>query len=213
LITHHNWLANHGIKGNEMTYQVINNSLVIKNDLVHVEFDRNKMKTFVWLPNHSDLAYNEEFMKKFFESDTEYAVQVDFDLFEDMVVPLIQGLEQKSFGCRLVSREDEHIFVAMKNKLQKCIDEINSLKYIDETKIEAVSLVEKVDDIRNLSVRDTHKLSQRIKNALLCGDIFTLGDLEKITEYQLIAINNLGKTSRKEIKEYMQANGLKLKSH
>jgi len=195
-----------------MTHQVINNSLVIKSDLVHVELYRNKMKAFVWLPNHSDLAYNEEFMKKFFESDNEYAVQVDFDLFEDMVVPLIQGLEQKSFGSGLVSREDEHIFVAMKNKLQKCIDEINALKYIDETKIEAVSLTEKVDDIRNLSIRDTNKLNQRVKNTLLSGGISTFGDLEKINEYKLNAIPNLGKISRKEIKEYMQANGLKLKN-
>jgi hypothetical protein len=136
LINLHNWLANEGIKGNAMTHQIIDNSLVIKSDLVHVEFDRNKMKTFVWLPNHSDLAYNEEFMQKFFESDHEYAVQVNFDLFEDMVVPLIQGLEQKSFGSGIVSREDEHIFVAMKNKLQKCIDEINTLKYMDEKEMQ-----------------------------------------------------------------------------
>ena len=196
-----------------MTHQVIGNDLVIKNDLVHVEFERSRMKTFVWLPNHGELESNEEFMAKFFASDDEHAVRVEFDLFDDMVVPLIQGFEQRPLGSRLLDREDEHIIVAMKNKLQKCIDEINQIKYINESKIEAATLVEKFDDIRNIKIKDSEKLSQRIKNALACGDVFTFGDLEKITHYQLIAIVNLGKKSRKEILDYMQANGLKLKSN
>lgn len=196
-----------------MTHQVIGNDLVIKNDLVHVEFERSRMKTFVWLPNHGEINDNREYMAKFFGSNDEHAVQVEFDLFDDMVVPLIQGFELGPFGCRLLAREDEHIIVAMKNKLQKCIDEINEIKYINESKIETTSLVEKFDDIRNVKIQDSEKFHQRIKNALKSGGVYTLGDLEKITHYQLVAIANLGKKSRKEILDYMQANGLKLKSN
>lgn len=111
-----------------MTHKIVDRELEISEELVHVEFPHGQMETFVWLANHDDLGYHYEFMNEFFESTKEHAVKVKFDLYKDMVVPLIElhvGRENK------FDKQDEHIFVAMKNKLQQCLDAINELEFVN----------------------------------------------------------------------------------
>ena len=111
-----------------MANKIVNRELEIDEEMVHVEFSHGRMETFVWLANHDDLGYHHEFMNDFFMSEQEYAVKAKFDLYSDMTVPLIElyvGREGK------FDKEDEHVFVAMKNKLQQCLDAINNLEFVN----------------------------------------------------------------------------------
>lgn len=194
-----------------MASKIFNKELQIKSELVHVEFEGRQMKTFVWLANHDDLGNHQEFMSKFFESMEEHSVRVDFDLYEDMTIPTIELFEVHGIGSRKVDREDEHVFVALRNKLEKCLDALNSIKYIDMSKREPEKSLVEVADVRNLPVTQCEKFNQRLKNVLMINDVFTIGALENFTEYDLIAMPNLGRKSLQEVKEYMLANNLKLK--
>lgn len=111
-----------------MSAKIVDRELVIDKKMVHVEFPHGRMETFVWLANHDDFGYYPEFMDVFFMSEKEHAVKVKFDLYSDMIVPFIEryvGREGK------FDKEDEHIFIAMKNKLQKCLDSINELEFVN----------------------------------------------------------------------------------
>lgn len=114
-----------------MGHKIVGRDLEINEEMVHVEFPHGQMETFVWLANHDDLGYHYEFMNEFFMSTNEYAVKVKFDLYREMIVPLINnyvGREGK------FDKEDEHIFVAVKNKLEKCLDAINELEFVNREK-------------------------------------------------------------------------------
>ena len=54
------------------------------------------------------------------------------------------------------------------------------------------------------------ELSVRSRNCLKRMNIRTLGDLTRVTEPQLLASKNFGETSLDEIKEIMNAKGLRL---
>jgi DNA-directed RNA polymerase subunit alpha len=54
------------------------------------------------------------------------------------------------------------------------------------------------------------ELSVRARNCLKKMNIRTLGDLTRVTEQQLLSSKNFGETSLSEIKEMMQAKGLRL---
>lgn len=111
-----------------MSARIVDRELVIDEEMVHVEFPHGRMETFVWLANCDDLAYHHEFMNQFFMSEKEHAVKVKFDLYSDMIVPFINGYVGREGKF---DKEDEHIFIAMKNKLQKCLDSINELEFVN----------------------------------------------------------------------------------
>lgn len=104
--------------------------LTIENEMVHVEFPKGQMETFVWLANHEDLGYHYEFMDQFFMSEDEYSIKVPFDLHDDMVVNFIDNyrLDWKSDKVT-VGKEYEHLFVAMTNKLEQCLAALKKVKF------------------------------------------------------------------------------------
>ena len=117
-----------------MTSKIVDRELEIYEEMVHVEFPRGDIKTFVWLANHDDLSYHEEFMKKFFESMDEYAIKVEFDLYKDMVAPFIDNYRSDFSSNQITcNKSDEHLFFALKNKLQQCLNALNKVQFIERT--------------------------------------------------------------------------------
>ena len=112
-----------------MTHKIVDKELTIDVGLVHTEFTHSGcMETFVWLANHDVLGYHYEFMDKFFQSTDEYSIKVKFDLYNNLVTPMI---ELFICGDGKFDKEDEHVFLALKNKLQKCLDELNKLEFVN----------------------------------------------------------------------------------
>lgn len=107
--------------------------LTIKSGLVHVEFPRGPMETFVWLPNHGDLGDQYEFMDHFFTSEQEYAIKVQFDLHDDMVEHFVDNYRDLTQSEMVVSMEYQHLFVALTNKLEQCLATLKKVKFRDES--------------------------------------------------------------------------------
>jgi DNA-directed RNA polymerase subunit alpha len=78
--------------------------------------------------------------------------------------------------------------------------------YYDE---ESARSKAKLEQLLGRPVTD-FELSVRSRNCLQGMNIFTLGDLTKITEQDLLAGKNFGETSLQEIREMMQAHGLRI---
>lgn len=57
------------------------------------------------------------------------------------------------------------------------------------------------------------EISVRSRNCLTRLDVNTLGDLTRMTEQELLASRNFGETSLKELRELMEAQGLKIGQH
>ncbi len=68
---------------------------------------------------------------------------------------------------------------------------------------------ERMEKIMRTSVND-FELSVRSRNCLAKMSIFTLGDLLRITEAEMLAYKNFGETSLKEVKEMLAARNLRL---
>ncbi len=68
---------------------------------------------------------------------------------------------------------------------------------------------EKMEKIMRTSVND-FELSVRSRNCLAKMNIFTLGDLLRISEPEMLAYKNFGETSLKEVKEMLAARNLRL---
>lgn len=68
---------------------------------------------------------------------------------------------------------------------------------------------ERMEKIMRTSVND-FELSVRSRNCLAKMNIFTLGDLLRITEQEMLSYKNFGETSLKEVKEMLAARGLRL---
>ncbi len=68
---------------------------------------------------------------------------------------------------------------------------------------------EKMEKIMRTPVND-FELSVRSRNCLAKMNIFTLGDLLKITEQEMLSYKNFGETSLKEVKEMLAARNLRL---
>jgi DNA-directed RNA polymerase subunit alpha len=66
-----------------------------------------------------------------------------------------------------------------------------------------------MEKIMRTSVND-FELSVRSRNCLAKMNIFTLGDLLRITEQEMLSYKNFGETSLKEVKEMLAARGLRL---
>src|SRR5581483_850169 len=71
------------------------------------------------------------------------------------------------------------------------------------------ALNSKFSQVLDIPVTDC-ELSVRSRNCLKKMNIRTLGDLTRVTEQQLLSSKNFGETSLSEIKEMMQAKGLRL---
>ena len=68
---------------------------------------------------------------------------------------------------------------------------------------------EKMDKVMRTSVND-FELSVRSRNCLAKMNIFTLGDLLRISEPEMLAYKNFGETSLKEVKEMLANRNLRL---
>jgi DNA-directed RNA polymerase subunit alpha len=68
---------------------------------------------------------------------------------------------------------------------------------------------ERMEKIMRTPVND-FELSVRSRNCLAKMNIFTLGDLLKITEQEMLSYKNFGETSLKEVKEMLAARSLRL---
>jgi DNA-directed RNA polymerase subunit alpha len=68
---------------------------------------------------------------------------------------------------------------------------------------------ERMEKIMRTSVND-FELSVRSRNCLAKMNIFTLGDLLRITEQEMLSYKNFGETSLKEVKEMLAARNLRL---
>lgn len=68
---------------------------------------------------------------------------------------------------------------------------------------------ERMEKIMRTSVND-FELSVRSRNCLAKMSIFTLGDLLRITEAEMLSYKNFGETSLKEVKEMLAARNLRL---
>jgi DNA-directed RNA polymerase subunit alpha len=68
---------------------------------------------------------------------------------------------------------------------------------------------ERMEKIMRTSVND-FELSVRSRNCLAKMNIFTLGDLLRITEPEMLSYKNFGETSLKEVKEMLAARNLRL---
>ena len=68
---------------------------------------------------------------------------------------------------------------------------------------------ERMEKIMRTSVND-FELSVRSRNCLAKMNIFTLGDLLRISESEMLSYKNFGETSLKEVREMLAARGLRL---
>ncbi len=68
---------------------------------------------------------------------------------------------------------------------------------------------ERMEKIMRTSVND-FELSVRSRNCLAKMNIFTLGDLLRITEHEMLSYKNFGETSLKEVREMLAARNLRL---
>ena len=73
----------------------------------------------------------------------------------------------------------------------------------------AVPVPERLQDLFNRSIEDLAELSVRSRNSLQKEDIQTLGDLVQRTEDEMLAIENFGKKSLKEISDFLDEHGLR----
>ena len=105
--------------------------LTLKDEMVHVEFPRGQMETFVWLSNSGELANHYEFMDQFFMSEDEYSIKALFDLHDDMIDPFIDHYRYLREEEVIVGKEYEHLFVALTNKLEQCLATLKKVKFED----------------------------------------------------------------------------------
>lgn len=68
---------------------------------------------------------------------------------------------------------------------------------------------ERMEKIMRTSVND-FELSVRSRNCLAKMNIFTLGDLLRISEQEMLSYKNFGETSLKEVRQMLDARGLRL---
>jgi DNA-directed RNA polymerase subunit alpha len=73
----------------------------------------------------------------------------------------------------------------------------------------AVPVPERLQDLFNRPIEDLAELSVRSRNSLQKEDIQTLGDLVQRTEDEMLAIENFGKKSLKEISDFLDEHGLR----
>jgi len=73
----------------------------------------------------------------------------------------------------------------------------------------AVPVPERLQDLFNRAIEDLAELSVRSRNSLQKEDIQTLGDLVQRTEDEMLAIENFGKKSLKEISDFLDEHGLR----
>jgi DNA-directed RNA polymerase subunit alpha len=73
----------------------------------------------------------------------------------------------------------------------------------------AVPVPERLQDLFSRPIEDLAELSVRSRNSLQKEDIQTLGDLVQRTEDEMLAIENFGKKSLKEISDFLDEHGLR----
>src|SRR5690606_37235251 len=67
----------------------------------------------------------------------------------------------------------------------------------------------RVDDVLNRPIEDLAELSVRSRNSLQKENIQTVRDLVQRTEEQMLGIDNFGKKSLQDIKEFLAGQGLR----
>jgi len=79
----------------------------------------------------------------------------------------------------------------------------------EQTPPGAVAVPERLQDLFARPIEDLAELSVRSRNSLQKENIRTLGDLVQRTEDEMLAIENFGKKSLKEIAEFLEEHGLR----
>ncbi|MSR36647.1 MAG: hypothetical protein EXR95_08400, partial [Gemmatimonadetes bacterium] len=73
----------------------------------------------------------------------------------------------------------------------------------------AVAVPERLQDLFAKPIEDLAELSVRSRNSLQKENIQTLGDLVQKSEEEMLAIDNFGKKSLKEIEDFLEEHGLR----
>ena len=73
----------------------------------------------------------------------------------------------------------------------------------------AVAVPERLQDLFAKPIEDLAELSVRSRNSLQKENIQTLGDLVQRSEEEMLAIENFGKKSLKEIEDFLEEHGLR----
>jgi DNA-directed RNA polymerase subunit alpha len=73
----------------------------------------------------------------------------------------------------------------------------------------AIPVPERLQDLFSRPIEDLAELSVRSRNSLQKEDIQTLGDLVQRSEDEMLAIENFGKKSLKEISDFLEEHGLR----
>jgi DNA-directed RNA polymerase subunit alpha len=71
-----------------------------------------------------------------------------------------------------------------------------------------IAVPERLQDLFSRSIEDLAEMSVRSRNSLQKENIRTLGDLVQKTEEEMLAIDNFGKKSLKEIADFLEEHGL-----
>ena len=77
------------------------------------------------------------------------------------------------------------------------------------TPLGAVAVPERLQDLFAKPIEDLAELSVRSRNSLQKENIQTLGDLVQRSEEEMLAIENFGKKSLKEIEDFLEEHGLR----
>jgi DNA-directed RNA polymerase subunit alpha len=72
-----------------------------------------------------------------------------------------------------------------------------------------VAVPERLQDLFSRSIDDLAEMTVRSRNSLQKENIRTLGDLVQKTEAEMLAIENFGKKSLKEIEDFLEEHGLR----
>jgi DNA-directed RNA polymerase subunit alpha len=71
-----------------------------------------------------------------------------------------------------------------------------------------VSVPERLRELLSRSIEDLAEMSVRSRNSLQKENILTLGELVLKTEDEMLAIDNFGRKSLKEIEDFLEGHGL-----
>lgn len=127
-------------------------------------------------------------------------------LVEELELSVRTANALKNAGIRFVGDLVQYTDVRLKN----LIDNDNCIKEIKDVLADInLNLKAAASDIRDKSV-DELELSIRTSNALRNAQIFTIGDLTKLSESDLLKKQNTGRKSVNEIKDVLGELGLEL---
>jgi DNA-directed RNA polymerase subunit alpha len=179
---------------------------------VHMELHVNKGRGFVLSDQHElprgapvdlvriDSIYNPVRRANFTVEETRVGQRTDFDRL-NMAVETdgsVTPEDAVKYAAALVRKHFEYMLYFGEGGLP------------DEGGPEgAVAVPDRLQDLFERSIDDLAELSVRSRNSLQKENIRTLGDLVRRTDEEMLAIENFGKKSLKEIADFLEEHGLR----